>query len=65
MLHRRTSDKVMLRTNTLSYTDGTHSIEDMAALFTEETGVVTEMVRELVGVGLLLSELQRSPASFP
>lgn len=58
MLNKYTSDEVMLRTNILAYADGQHSIADMAEVFNESKELISTMVVELKGHGLIEEHLQ-------
>lgn len=58
MLNKNTSDVVMLRTNILAYSDGTHSVQDISELLGEPLSHVEPVARELVQHDLVTSGLQ-------
>lgn len=62
-MHARTvADEVLLRTHILAYSDGMHSIDDMAELLEVPIDTVQTLVTELVDHGLLVpSEPRKAP----
>jgi len=60
MLNKNTSDIVMLRTNILAYSDGTHTVQDISELLGEPLGTVESVTKELVQRHLVTSDLQHS-----
>jgi aminopeptidase-like protein len=61
MLNKNTSDIVMLRTNILAYSDGHHSVRDVADICGVREDVVATTVEELLRAGLLMMTLEGSP----
>lgn len=60
MLNKNTSDIVMLRTNILAYSDGHHSVRDVASICGVPSEVVDRTVEELLSVDLLTVSLESS-----
>lgn len=62
LLNKNTPEDVMLRTDVLAYSDGEHSVADIADLLGVSQSDVTAVAEKLAAHGLLRFELQQHPS---